>query len=131
MAVRIRLKKMGRKARPFFRFCAVDSRKPRDGKVIEELGYYDPMIRETDARVVLKGERIDYWLSVGAQPSDKAGVLIKKYGPKGTHLEQQKAARERMKTRPAQFQPPAKPAPASAQAAESVAEEQPAAQDQE
>ena len=121
MAVRIRLKKMGRKARPFFRFCAVDSRKPRDGKVIEELGYYDPMIRETDARVVLKGERVDYWLSVGAQPSDKASVLIKKYGSKGTHLEQQKAARDRMKTRPTHLQPPAKPAPVAAPAA--VAEE--------
>lgn len=130
MAVRIRLKKMGRKARPFFRFCAVDSRKPRDGKVIEELGYYDPMIRETDARVVLKGERVDYWLSVGAQPSDKASVLIKKYGSKGTHLEQQKAARERMKTRPVQFHPPTKPAPVAAPAAEAATEE-PAAQDQE
>lgn len=126
MAVRIRLKKMGRKARPFFRFCAVDSRKPRDGKVIEELGYYDPMIRETDARVVLKGERVDYWLSVGAQPSDKVSVLIKKYGSKGTHLEQQKAARERMKTRPVQFHAPTKPAPVAAPAAE-----KPATQDQE
>ncbi|MCC7338893.1 MAG: 30S ribosomal protein S16 [Pirellulaceae bacterium] len=131
MAVRIRLKKMGRKARPFFRFCAVDSRKPRDGKVIEELGYYDPMIRETDARVVLKGERVDYWLSVGAQPSDKASVLIKKYGSKGTHLEQQKAARDRMKTRPAQFQPPAKPAPVAAPTAEAVAEEPAATPEQE
>ncbi len=98
MAVRIRLKKMGRKARPFFRLCAVDSRRPRDGKVIEELGYYDPMVRETDARVVIKAERVDYWLSVGAQPSAKAGVLIKKYGTKGSHLEKQKAAQERMKS---------------------------------
>lgn len=112
MAVRIRLKKMGRKARPFFRFCAVDSRQPRDGKVIEELGYYDPMVRETDARVVLKTERVDYWLSVGAQPSDKAGVLIKKYGSKGTHLEQQKAARERLKSRTTHAPTPAKAASA-------------------
>jgi small subunit ribosomal protein S16 len=90
---------MGRKARPFFRLCAVDSRAPRDGKVIEELGYYDPMVRETDARVILKNERIDYWLSVGAQPSDKAGILIKKYGSKGTHVEAQKAALARIKPR--------------------------------
>ncbi len=110
MAVRIRLKKMGRKARPFFRFCAVDSRRPRDGKVIEELGYYDPMVRETDARVVLKSERIDYWLGVGAQPSQKAGVLIKKYGTQGTHLTQQKAAMDRMKTRVVHAQPAPKPA---------------------
>ena len=70
MAVRIRLKKMGRKHKPFFRVCATDARTPRDGRVIEELGYYDPMVRDTDARAILNGERIDYWLGVGAQPSD-------------------------------------------------------------
>ena len=101
MAVRIRMKRMGRKGRPFYRLCAVDSRCPRDGKVLEELGHYDPMVRETDARAVLKGERIDYWVSVGAQPSDKAKVLIAKYGTNGTHLTQQKAALERTKRRPA------------------------------
>ena len=97
MAVRIRLKKMGRKARPFFRLCAMDARAPRDGKVIEELGYYDPMVRETDARAILKTERIDYWLSVGAQPSDKAGVLIKKYGTNGTHVAKQQEALSRLR----------------------------------
>ena len=55
MAVKIRMKKMGRKHRPFFRVCAVDSRAPRDGRVIEELGTYDPMVPETDARAILKG----------------------------------------------------------------------------
>ena len=98
MAVRIRLKKMGRKARPFFRICAVDSRAHRDGKVIEELGYYDPMIADTNARAVLRSERIDYWLGVGAHPSDKAAVLIKKYGTGGTHVEKQKAALEQLKS---------------------------------
>ena len=96
MAVRIRLKKMGRAHRPFFRICAVDQRSPRDGRVIEELGLYDPMCPETDARALLKGDRIDYWVGVGAQPSDKVKVLIKKYGTSGTHLEQQKAALERL-----------------------------------
>ncbi len=100
MAVRIRMKKMGRRHRPFFRICAVDSRSPRDGRVIEELGYYDPMVKETDARASLKSERIDYWLSVGAQPSDNVKVLIKKYGSSGTHLEQQQSALERLKIRP-------------------------------
>ena len=99
MAVRIRMKKMGRRHRPFFRICAVDSRSPRDGRVIEELGYYDPMVKETDARASLKSERIDYWLGVGAQPSDNVKVLIKKYGSSGTHLEQQQAAVERLKIR--------------------------------
>ena len=99
MAVRIRLKKMGRKHKPFFRVCATDARTPRDGRVIEELGYYDPMVRDTDARAILNGERIDYWLGVGAQPSDKFAVLIKKYGSNGTHLEQQKAALEQISNR--------------------------------
>ena len=98
MAVRIRLKKMGRKARPFFRVCAVDSRNPRDGKVIEELGYYDPMVSDTDARTILKNERVDYWLGVGAQPTQKAGILIKKYGTNGTHADKQLAALERLKS---------------------------------
>ena len=86
VAVKIRMKKMGRKHRPFFRVCAMDVRSPRDGRVIEELGTYDPMVPETDARAILKGERIDYWLGVGAQPTPKVAVLIKKYGTAGSHL---------------------------------------------
>jgi len=96
VAVRIRLKQMGRKHRPYYRVCAMDARTPRGGKVLEELGSYDPMVIDTDARAVLNGERIDYWLGVGALPTDKVKVLIKKYGSSGTHLEQQKAALERM-----------------------------------
>jgi small subunit ribosomal protein S16 len=78
VAVRIRMKKLGRKHRPFFRICVMDSRKPRDGKAIEEVGTYDPMIREKSDRVRLKMDRIDYWMSVGATPSDKVATLIKK-----------------------------------------------------
>ena len=100
MAVRIRLKKLGRRHRPFFRLCAIDGRAPRDVRVLEELGTYDPMIGDTDARAVLNGPRIDYWLGVGAQPSDKVKVLIKKYGTNGTHLDQQKEALERIKPKP-------------------------------
>ena len=96
MAVRIRLKRLGRRHRPFFRICAMDSRSPRDGRVIEELGHYDPMVPETDARAVLKAERIDYWLSVGAKPSEKVAVLIKKYGTGGTHQEKQQQALQRL-----------------------------------
>ena len=90
------MKQFGRRHRPFFRVCVTDARNPRDGRVLEEVGYYDPMVPETDARTVLNGERIDYWLGVGAQPSDKVAVLIKKYGSKGTHLEEQQAAVERL-----------------------------------
>ena len=104
---------MGRKAQPFFRVCAMDSRVPRDGKAIEELGHYDPLVKEVDARAILNGERLAYWLSVGAQPSENCAVLIKKYGKDGTHLAQQQAALERIKTTrpqaPAPYIPPPKP----------------------
>jgi small subunit ribosomal protein S16 len=93
------MKKMGRLHRPFFRVCVMDARTPRDGRVLEEVGHYDPLVSETDARAVLNGERINYWLGVGAQPSDKVAVLIKKYGTNGTHLEAQKAALDRLATR--------------------------------
>lgn len=123
MAVRIRMKKLGRTHRPFFRVCAVDQRNPRDGRVIEELGTYDPMCSETDARAVLKGERVDYWLSVGAQPSEKVATLIKKYGTDGTHVEAQKAALERLKAQQGRSRAasqPSAPAKAAAPAAESA-----------
>jgi small subunit ribosomal protein S16 len=90
------MKKMGRLHRPFFRVCVMDARTPRDGRVLEEVGYYDPMVAETDARAILNGERINYWIGVGAQPSDKVSVLIKKYGVNGTHREAQKAALDRL-----------------------------------
>ena len=130
MAVRIRMKKLGRRHRPFFRICAIDGRKPRDGRVIEELGHYDPMVRETDARAILKSERVDYWLSVGAQPSDKVKVLIAKYGTDGTHLEQQAAALERLKMRPQAPAPVAVALPSAepeAPAEAATSEEAPAA----
>ncbi len=99
MAVRIRLKKLGRSGRPFFRVCAMDQRAPRDGRAIEELGIYDPMVPETDARAILKGDRIGYWLSVGAVPSPKVAVLIKKYGSNGSHLPAQQDALARLGAR--------------------------------
>lgn len=111
MSVRIRMKKFGRKHRPFFRIVAVDGRRPRDGRVLEELGTYDPLVPETDARAILKGERIQYWLGVGAQPSDKVAVLIKKYGVNGKNLEAQKAALERLAVSRRRPEPVAAPAP--------------------
>ena len=128
MAVRIRMKKMGRTHRPFFRVCAMDQRSPRDGRVIEELGTYDPMCPETDARVTLKGERIDYWLSVGAQPSSKVATLIKKYGTNGSHLEVQKAAMDRLSKRKNYTPAPAPAKPANEQKEETKAEAEPAAE---
>ena len=127
MAVRIRLKRLGRHARPFYRICAIDARAPRDGRVIEELGHYDPMVKDTDARAIINGERAAYWVSVGALPTEKVAVLLKKYGANGTHLDKQKAALEKIKTFrptiPAPYIPPPKPAePEAAPAAEAPAE---------
>ena len=75
--VRIRMKSFGRRHRPFFRICAMDSRTGRDGRAIEELGHYDPMVRNAEARTVLDVSRIRYWLSVGAQPSEKVAALLR------------------------------------------------------
>jgi small subunit ribosomal protein S16 len=111
------MKKFGRKHRPFFRICAMDARAPRDGRIIEELGYYDPLVPEVDARAILKGERIAYWLSVGAIPSEKVRVLIQKYGQNGTHLAQQREALERLKSQRRQAPAPYVPKPAPAQEA--------------
>lgn len=79
MAVRIRMKRLGRRHRPYYRICVMDARVPRDGKAIEEVGTYDPMVRDKSQRVTLNLERIDHWISVGAQPSEKVAVLIRKF----------------------------------------------------
>jgi len=117
------MKKLGRKHRPFFRICAIDRRSPREGRVIEELGYYDPMCKEKDARTVLKSDRIDYWISVGAQPSDRCATLIKKYGTNGSHLGEQQAAFDRLAIKPQAPAPVAIPLPTKEEPAAPVAEE--------
>src|ERR1700758_5099554 len=73
------MKMLGRKHRHYSPIVAIDARQPRDGRVIEELGSYDPMVKNTDERVRLKPDRIKYWMSVGAKPSEKLQVLFKKY----------------------------------------------------
>jgi small subunit ribosomal protein S16 len=100
---------MGRRHRPFFHICAMDQRMPRDGRVLEQLGTYDPGVSDVDARALLNGERVNYWLSVGAQPTAKAQVLIKKYGAGGTCVDAQKAALERL-ARPREIPAPEPPA---------------------
>ena len=97
VAVVIRMKRMGRKNREYYRICASDRRSPRDGRVIEEIGTYDPHVPETDARCTLDNARVDHWLSVGAQPSTACRVLIKKYGTNGTHVTAMEEARARLK----------------------------------
>ncbi len=80
MAVRIRLKRVGRRHRPSYRLAAMDTRQARDSRVIEELGSYDPITPDEGRQVVLKRERIEYWLSVGAQPSDTVRRILEKQG---------------------------------------------------
>jgi small subunit ribosomal protein S16 len=92
------MKKMGRKHRHYFRIVAIDARQPRDGRVIEELGSYDPMVKNTDDRVRLSPARIKYWMSVGAKPSENVAVLLKKYLAK---FEQQEAEAAQQAAAPA------------------------------
>ena len=76
----MRLKRFGRRHQSFFRLNAMDSRSPRDGRVIEELGWYDPNAKSPENETSLNRERIEYWLSVGAQPSDTVRQLLKRNG---------------------------------------------------
>ena len=80
MAVKIRLKRMGRRHRPFYRLVAIDRAKQRDGREIEELGYYDPINKDTEKQVSLKQDRIEYWLSVGAQPTETVHSILRRGG---------------------------------------------------
>ena len=76
--VKVRLKRMGAKKKPFYRIIIADSRAPRDGKFLETVGTYDP--RKNPSEVTLKEERIRYWIDNGAQPTDTVRSLLKKNG---------------------------------------------------
>lgn len=78
MAVKIRLRRMGAKKAPFYRVVVADSRYPRDGRFIEEIGYYDPT--KEPAIVNLDGEKAKKWIANGAQPTDTVRALLKKNG---------------------------------------------------
>ena len=78
MAVKIRLKRMGAHKKPFYRVVVADSRAPRDGKFIEEIGYYNPLVDPGEIKI--DGEKAKKWLSTGAQPTDTVKDLLKKSG---------------------------------------------------
>jgi small subunit ribosomal protein S16 len=81
MALAIRLSRGGRKARPFYRIVVADKRMARDGRYIEKLGTYNPLLANDDEnRVKLVEERIKYWLSQGAQPSERVAIFLGKAG---------------------------------------------------
>ncbi len=110
MAMKLRLARGGSKKRPFYRVVASDSRMPRDGRFIEKLGTYNPLLpKDSEERVKLDMERVQYWLNEGAQPTDRvarfleaAGVIAKKEranvkkavpGKKATERAEEKAAK--------------------------------------
>ncbi|GHE98767.1 30S ribosomal protein S16 [Aliiroseovarius zhejiangensis] len=124
MAMKIRLARGGSKKRPFYRVVATDSRMPRDGRFIEKLGTYNPLLpKDSEERVKLDMERVQYWLDQGAQPSDRvsrfleaAGVLEKKERANLKKGEPGKKAQERLQEK-------ADKAAAAAEAAAAPAEE--------
>ena len=83
MAVKIRLKRFGKKKAPFYRVIVIDGRSKRDGKALEEIGLYHPL--NDPSRIEINSERALYWLSVGAQPSDQVRALLKLTGDWGIH----------------------------------------------
>ena len=124
MAMKIRLARGGSKKRPFYRIVAADSRMPRDGRFIEKLGTYNPLLpKDSEDRVRMNLERIQYWLSQGAQPTDRvsrfleaAGILEKKERNNPKKGEPHAKTKERMEEKAAK-------AAAAAEAAEAPAKE--------
>ncbi len=78
MAVKIRLKRLGTKKKPFFRIVIADSRAPRDGKCVEEIGHYDPLAKSENVHI--KKDRALYWLAQGAKPTETVSSFLKQFG---------------------------------------------------
>ncbi len=129
MAMKIRLARGGSKKRPFYSIVAADSRMPRDGRFIEKLGTYNPLLaKDSEERVKMNVERVQYWLGEGAQPSDRvsrfleaAGVLEKKERNNPNKATPGKKAQERAEEKAAKAAE-ASAAPAEEAAAEESAE---------
>ncbi len=80
MAVKIRLRRMGSKKKPFYRLVVADSRSPRDGRFIEEVGYYNPVARGSNEEVKINEESVIKWLKNGAKPTDTVRAILNKEG---------------------------------------------------
>jgi small subunit ribosomal protein S16 len=81
MSVRIRLSRAGAKKRPYYNIIVANSRSPRDGKFIEKIGTYNPLLNETDAnRIIIDTDRAKHWLAIGALPSERIEIFFKKLG---------------------------------------------------
>lgn len=101
MSVKLRLKRMGRSHAAFFRLNAIDSRSPRDGRVIEELGYYDPRQMDKAKQFVAKLDRCKYWLDTGAVPSETVSTLLKRSGIEHKQLRLPKPGKPKVVAAPA------------------------------
>jgi small subunit ribosomal protein S16 len=112
MSVKLRLKRMGRSHRAFFRLNAIDSRSPRDGRVIEELGYYDPCLKDKTKRFVAKLDRCKHWMDLGAIPSETVSTLLKRSGIEHKQLKLPRPGKP--KAAPAEAKPAEGAAPAKA-----------------
>jgi len=95
MAVKLRMTRIGRRHRPFFRINAVESRTPRDGRVLEKLGHYDPIEKDPDKQIVLDHQRVEYWLDRGAIPADTVSQILLRQGIKHKYAEEKSARRAR------------------------------------
>jgi small subunit ribosomal protein S16 len=138
MALSIRMSRSGAKKRPYYRIVVADSRSPRDGRFIERLGTYNPMVpKDHPERVVLNAERLKHWLGVGAQPSDRVARFLGQAGlapaptiPEQTRKNQpRKRTQERLKAA-AEAQAAAAAAPAPAASPAPVAAPAPAGEGQ-
>jgi small subunit ribosomal protein S16 len=117
---------MGRSNRAFFRLSAIDSRSPRDGRVIEELGHYDPRAQDHAKQFVAKIDRCKHWLDVGAIPSETVSSLLKRSGLDHKQLRLPKPGKPKaVVAAPAAKEGPAKEATAKVEGAEAAPEEKP------
>ena len=134
MALKIRLARGGAKKRPYYRIVVTDSRKPRDGRFIERLGTYNPLLAKDDPnRVTLKEERIKHWLGQGAQPSDRVAGFLGKAEiipmPKQRNNPQKAQPKAKAQERAREKQEAAEAAAAAAAEAEAAPAEQAASED--
>lgn len=97
MAVKIRMTRLGRRHRPFFRINAIESRAPRDGRILEKLGHYDPLEKDAAKQIVIDRERIEHWLGQGAVPSDSVAQILARHGIKTKYAEEKAARRAKAK----------------------------------
>ncbi len=97
MALKIRLRQQGRTNRPYYRVVVADCRSPRDGKYVEAIGWYNPIEVELEKSLFLKVDRIQHWLELGAQLTDKAEALLVKVAPEIVRKQTEKEVAHRAK----------------------------------